>query len=47
VWDGSEWEWKDNRFAFEPYFHICPGCEKKDLLSMTRIASAVLVNTPV
>lgn len=28
----AEWEWLENRFAYEPARQVCFGCEKKDLM---------------
>lgn len=29
----AEWEWEEDRFAYEPMEKICRGCELKDLVS--------------
>ena len=29
----AQWEWDEDPYAYEPVFHTCPGCQKKDLLS--------------
>jgi hypothetical protein len=28
----AEYEWEDNKFAYEPHAHVCRGCELKDLV---------------
>jgi hypothetical protein len=27
----AQWEWDENRFAYEPVEHRCPGCYAKDI----------------
>lgn len=29
----SQSEWDEDPFAYQPMFHTCPGCMKKDLLA--------------
>ena len=28
----AEWEWEQDRFAYEPIIEVCQGCQKKDLM---------------
>lgn len=28
----AQWEWEEDKYAYEPVEEICPGCEKKDWL---------------
>lgn len=27
----AEWEWKENKYAYEAVRHVCFGCQQKDL----------------
>ena len=29
----AEWEWEEDPFAYHPVFHVCKGCQKRELLS--------------
>lgn len=28
----AQWEWEEDKFAYDPVEEICPGCERKDLV---------------
>lgn len=32
----ADWEWQEDRFAYEPVEMICHGCEAKELLSQNK-----------